>query len=215
MNSPTLVAGRQHDRGVAWAVAEAAFPGEQQSGDRCLIRPSGGGMLIAVVDGTGHGAAAAAAAKIAIATLEAHECETPLALLLRCHEELKGTRGAVMTIAYVDHRDQTLTWLGVGNVEALLFHGPRQPKPDRALLRNGVIGYHLPAVRAEVLPLRPSDTLIMATDGITPDFGDALILHDDPERIAVDILEKHRSRHDDALVVVARYLGVERAPAPS
>ena len=213
MSSPTLVAGRHQDR-VAWAIAEAALAGEAQSGDHCLIRPSAGGMLIAVVDGTGHGSAAAAAAKRAIATLEAHAQETPLSLLLRCHEELKGTRGAVMTIAYVDHRDRTLTWLGVGNVEAMLFHG-RQAKPDRALLRNGVIGFRLPAMRAEVLPLRPSDTLIMATDGITPDFADALTLHDDPERIAVDILEKYRKGHDDALVVVARYLGAGRAPTPA
>ena len=118
-----------------------------------------------------------------------------------------------MTIAYVDHHDQTLTWLGVGNVEALLFHGREGTTPDRALLRNGVVGYRLPAVRAEMLSLQPHDTLIIATDGIRPDFGDALVLHDDPERIAVDILEKHRKGHDDALVVVARYLGAERAPA--
>jgi serine phosphatase RsbU (regulator of sigma subunit) len=209
-----LVAGRQQDR-VAWAVAEAAVPGELQSGDRCLIRPSASGMLIAVVDGTGHGAAAAAAARIAIATLEAHVFETPLALLVRCHEELKGTRGAVMTIAYVDHHDQTLTWLGVGNVEALLFHGRERAQPDRALLRNGVVGYQLPAMRADVVPLQPSDTLIIVTDGITPEFSDAVVLHDDPQRIAVDILEKYRKRHDDALVVVARYLGVERATPPA
>ena len=120
-----------------------------------------------------------------------------------------------MTIAYVDHRDETLTWLGVGNVEAMLFHGRQHAKPDRALLRNGVIGYRLPSVRAEVLPLRASDTLIIVTDGITPDFGDAVNLHDDPQRIAVDILEKYRKGHDDALVVVARYLGVDRAPAPA
>ena len=214
MSGATLVAGRQQDL-VAWAVAEAALPGEAQSGDRCVIRPSPGGMLIAVVDGTGHGAAAAAAAKIAVATLETYRLDTPLALLVRCHDELKGTRGAVMTIAYVDHRDQTLTWLGVGNVEAMLFHGRERATPDRALLRNGIVGYRLPSVRAEVLPLQPGDTLIIVTDGITPSFSDALTLHDDPQRIAGDILEKFHNGHDDALVVVARYLGAERATAPA
>ena len=212
MNGPTLVAGRQRDV-VAWAVAEAALPGEPQSGDRCLIRPSATGTLVAVVDGTGHGAPAAAAAKIAIATLEAHVLETPLALLLRCHEELKTTRGAVMTLAYFDHRDQTLTWLGVGNVEAMLFHSRTPVKPDRALLRNGLIGFRLPSVRAEVLPLMPDDTLVIVTDGITPEFSDQLTLHHDPQRIADEILEKYRNGHDDALVVVARYRGGERAPS--
>ena len=107
---------------IAWGVAAAPFPNERESGDRYVVQPSGDGLLIAAVDGNGHGAEAAAAAKIAAATLEAHAPESPIALLLRCHEELKGTRGAVMTLAFVDLRDRTLTWLGVGNVEAVLFH---------------------------------------------------------------------------------------------
>jgi hypothetical protein len=97
----------------------------------------------------------------------------------------------------------------------MLFHGREQDGPDRLLLRNGVIGYRLPVVRAETLPLRPSDTLVIVTDGITPDFSDALVLHEDPRRIAIDILAKFGKGHDDALVVAARYLGVERASAPA
>ena len=109
----------------------------------------------------------AAAAAIAVATLEANAAESPIALVLRCHEELKGTRGAVMTLAFVHRRDHTLTWLGVGNVEAALCHaGSGAAPPDHALLRSGVIGYRLPPVRAELLPLKPLDTLIIVTDGI-------------------------------------------------
>jgi hypothetical protein len=52
---------------------------------------------------------------------------------------------AVMTLAFVHLRDRTLTWLGVGNVEAVLFHRAREctTTPNRALLRAGVIGYLL------------------------------------------------------------------------
>lgn len=215
MSGPTVVAGRQQDR-VAWAVAEATLPGQRQSGDRCLFRPSASGILIAVVDGIGHGDDAAAAATIAVETMEAHAAESPLALLVRCHQELKGTRGVVMTLASLDLRERTLTWLGVGNVEAMLFHDrTRGVASHRALLRNGVIGYHLPALRADVWPLQPRDTLIMVTDGITPDFGDALIFHDDLQRIANEILAKHHKVHDDALVLVARYLGDDGAPEPA
>jgi phosphoserine phosphatase RsbX len=202
---------------IIWGVAEAPFPNERESGDRCVVHPSADGLLIAAVDGTGHGTEAAAAAKIAAATLEAYTRESPIALVLRCHEQLKGTRGAVMTVAFVHLRDRTLTWLGVGNVEGVLFHAPRQSNttPNRVLLRAGVIGYRLPALRSEVLPLQPLDTLVIATDGIKPDFEEGLTPDGDPQHIADDILARHRSGTDDALVVVARYLGGsgDRSPA--
>ena len=197
---------------VAWAVAEAPFPNEVESGDRYVVQPSGDGILIAAVDGAGHGVEAAAAAKIATATLEAHANESPIALQLRCHEELKGTRGAVMTIAFIALRDRTLTWSGVGNVEALLFHGrgEQRSRPDRAMLRNGILGYRLPSMRAEVLPLQAFDTLVLVTDGIRPGFDEGLVMGDDLQLIANGILSRHHNRGDDALVVVARYLGEPR-----
>jgi phosphoserine phosphatase RsbX len=195
---------------VSWGVAEASFPNEPESGDRHVVQPSADGVLIAAMDGAGHGAEAAAAAKIAAATLEAFAAESPTALVLRCHEELKRTRGVVMTLAYVHLRDRTLTWLGVGNVEAVLFHADHaRTRPKRALLCAGVIGYQLPALRAEVIPLKPFDILIMATDGISPDFAEGLALDGDPQHIANHILAGHLKGTDDALVVVARYLGSE------
>lgn len=202
---------------IAWAVAEAPYANEPESGDRCVVVPTAEGVLIAAVDGAGHGADAAAAAKLAAETLQVHALESPIGLLLRCHEELKGSRGAVMTIAFIHLRDRTLTWVGVGNVEAVLFHGLGQyrTRPDRALLRNGVIGYRLPPVRAEVLQLKPFDTLIIVTDGIKPNFDDGLALGEDLQSIADGILARHHNPTDDALVVVVRYMGgeIERPPA--
>jgi phosphoserine phosphatase RsbX len=192
---------------VACAAAGEAFANESESGDRCVIQPFEDSILIAAIDGTGHGAEAAAAAKIAAATLEAYAGETPIALVLRCHEQLKGTRGAVMTIAFVHFSHRTLTWLAVGNVEGILFHSGSHTPPDRALLRSGVIGYRLPPLQVDVVPLKPRDTLILATDGITPDFGEEISLIDDPQAIADGILANYHSGADDALVVVARYLG--------
>jgi serine phosphatase RsbU (regulator of sigma subunit) len=174
-----------------------------------VCQPCAKGVLIAAVDGMGHGVEAAAASKIAAATLAAHAEESPIALLLRCHDELKGTRGAVITTAFIDFRDQTLTWLGVGNVEAMLFHGGHHAisKPERALLRNGILGYRLPSIRAEILPVKPLDTLVLVTDGIAPDFGDGLIIGDDLQAAADGILARHYRGADDALIVVARYTG--------
>ena len=200
---------RRHES-VAFAVAEAPFPNERESGDRYVYRDCREGVLIAAIDGAGHGSEAAAAARIAVSTLEAYAHESPIALLRRCHDELKGTRGAVATAAFLNLREETLTWAGVGNVDAMLFHGAgKGAPPDRVLLRNGILGDRLPPVRAEVLPLAPLDTLVIVTDGITPGFDDGLSLDDDPQAIANNILARHCRATDDALVVVVRYLGGE------
>jgi negative regulator of sigma-B (phosphoserine phosphatase) len=215
MSAPTRgVAAAGPRECVTWAVAEAPYPNEPESGDRYVVQPCSEGVLIAAVDGMGHGVEAAAAAKIAAATLAAHAGESPIALLLRCHDELKGTRGAVITTAFIHQRDETLTWLGVGNVEARLFHaGDRAiSKPERALLRNGILGYRMPPMRAEILALKPRDTLVIVTDGITPDFEDGLAINDDLQAVADSILSRHRTGADDALVVVARYLGGKSEP---
>lgn len=196
---------------ISWGVAEVSMPGESESGDVCIVRPSARGVLIGVIDGIGHGREAAAAARIAGATLEASPDESAIPLMLRCHEKLKGTRGAVITLASFHVNDGTLGWLGVGNVEAALFHSDTKDKakPERACLGAGIVGHQLPRLRAEIRSVKPRDTLIMATDGIAPGFDEGLILDRTPQQLADDILKRHRKPTDDALVVVARYLGCE------
>jgi negative regulator of sigma-B (phosphoserine phosphatase) len=197
------------DEAITWGVAQAPFPNELESGDRYLVLPNADGVLLAAVDGSGHGPEAVAAAGIAIDVLQAFAGESLIALILRCHEAMKGTRGVVMTLAFLDLRARSLTWLAVGNVEAVLVRAgtPHDTRPKRVLTRGGVVGYQLPPLRPQIVPLEPLDILIMATDGIEPDFADLVGLKQSPQRIADTILAKHRKTTDDALVVVARYLG--------
>lgn len=191
------------------ATSTSCLPGQAESGDRSLVKEFAGGALVAAVDGCGHGHDAAAAAGAAIAVLEAQPEASVISLLNRCHERLKGTRGVVMSLASIDAREHTLTWIAVGNVEGVLVrHSPR-PDDEREmlLLRAGVVGYSLPPLRATVVPVACGDTLIFATDGIDSDF----LLHP-PAQMAPRLLAEHISREyakhtDDSLVVVARYIG--------
>jgi len=105
-----------------------------------------------------------------------------------------------------------LTWLGVGNVEAILLRSDpagsgAKTRSDRVLLRGGLVGYQLPVLRASTLRLAPDDLLIFATDGIDAGFAEGLVCSDSPQQLADDILERHFKGHDDALVLVVRYLG--------
>jgi serine phosphatase RsbU (regulator of sigma subunit) len=132
-------------------------------------------------------------------------------LIELCHEGLRRTRGVVMAVASFDPTEDTLTWLGVGNVEGRLISWSDDGEVQRRSMvpHPGIVGYRLPALRPVTLPLRRGDVLILATDGIRGGFVDP----EDPSRIPKDIaeqiLEEQGKDTDDALVVVARYLGGE------
>jgi hypothetical protein len=192
-----------------WAVATRTLPGEAESGDLHLVLPIPDGVLIGVVDGLGHGPEAAAAAQAAVDILRRFAHESLPALFRHCHQGLVNTRGVVMSLATVSGRDDTLTWLCVGNVETALFYAGvnARPKSHTAILRGGVVGYQLPALQASAVPISRGDTLIVATDGVHSDFAEGLILRGPPQRDADRILAEHGKETDDALVLVARYLG--------
>ena len=198
---------------IQWGVAARPFPGQTVSGDLHVVRPFPDGGLVVVIDGLGHGySAAAAAAKTVSAALEDHAHEPPMSLLRRCHEQSKMTRGVVMSIASFNTPNGTMRWIGVGNVEGLLLrseaNGYTTRKSDKGLVtRGGVVGYQIPALRETEISVDRGDTLILATDGISGGFAEHLTLSDPPQQIADRILEQHAKATDDALVLVARYLG--------
>jgi negative regulator of sigma-B (phosphoserine phosphatase) len=193
-------------------VAGLAHEGEARSGDVAVFAPFAGGGLVAVIDGLGHGDAAADAADAASAILHEHSELPPQELLERCHEELRQTRGAVMTLAWFDLDDRSMRWTGVGNVEARLVRaGDRLgARFDSPVVLGGVVGYNLPQVKVGTVPLSPGDAVVLATDGVAADYSMSVESGVAPQVLADRILERHGKGTDDAMAVVVRYLG---APA--
>jgi phosphoserine phosphatase RsbX len=194
---------------IEWSTAAATMPGETESGDRFWAGSGSNGMVFAVIDGLGHGRAAAAAAEIAIATLERHVCHAPIEMLRHCHESLRGTRGVAMSLAAFNIEDAMLTWIGVGNVEGTLRHRDPGLPSGKLLLRNGVVGSHLPTLRTEELAVRPGDILTMATDGVTAEHLPHLTMDGHLQPMADGILANACKGTDDALVLVARFRGTQ------
>jgi serine/threonine protein phosphatase PrpC len=194
---------------VHWGVATLALEGQSESGDLHLVKTVKDDVLIAVIDGLGHGEEAAAAARLAVSTLERYAEEPPLSLLQRCHVALKGSRGVVMSLARFDAVRATMTWLGVGNVEGVLHHVNWSERSGRASLvtRGGIVGSEVPAVQAAVIPVTAGDTLVFATDGIGSGFLSEVSGREEPQRLADQILSRYGKGTDDALVLVAKYLG--------
>ena len=194
---------------IEWGVAARALPGQSSSGDLHIVKPFPRGLLIAAVDGLGHGDEAASAARIALAILAAHAEDPVMTVVQRCHEGLRATRGVVMSIASFNVTHGLMTWLGVGNVQGVLLrYGATPPFPEESLLlRAGVVGVELPSLQATMLSVSVGDTLILSTDGIKSDFARQLVRNHLPQKAAEGILGRHAKPTDDALVLVARYLG--------
>jgi len=193
---------------IEWSIAEEMLPGQKQSGDRYVVKNLPQGALLAVVDGIGHGEDAAHSAELAVSALNGSEALSPISLLRRCQQRLQGTRGAVLSMAWFSPADDTMTWLGVGNVAGVLLRreGYGIARQESLLLRAGTVGAQLPYVSASVLPVSYGDTLIVATDGIRSEFADALNINASTQEIARHIIENHWRKIDDGLVLVGRYV---------
>jgi phosphoserine phosphatase RsbX len=193
---------------IDWAVVSRTAPGEAVCGDAHLIEPLADGVLVAVVDGLGHGNAAAVAAFAAVVSVKEHAGEPLDVLIERCHTALKYTRGAVMTLATVRATDGRLTWAGVGNVEARLLRTSNEGSGSEEYLPlcSGVIGYQVPVVTCHATQMAPGDLLVLCTDGVVEDSAEDIPQGETPQRIAEGILSRHFRGYDDALVLVARRL---------
>jgi hypothetical protein len=195
---------------VEYGVAKLALPGHGESGDRHLVRCNRNGVLIAAIDGIGHGEQAAEAATIAASILNSSLDEPIISLVEQCHEQLRPTRGVVLSLASIDPAHGMMTWLGVGNVQGVLVRADAKngnPK-ETLLLRAGVVGSRLPPLQATVIPVAKDDTLFFVTDGVSRDFTENLSTFGNPQRAADRILDRYRIGNDDALVLIARLIGI-------
>lgn len=195
---------------IECGIAKFVLPGQQESGDQHLVSCWNSDLVIAVVDGLGHGREAADAATAATSALAKRRDGSIISTVEYCHEQLRWTRGVTLSLAFIDVLRAEMRWLGIGNVQGVLLRADLRARPDREvlLLRAGVVGDHLPQMRAAALPISPGDTLMFATDGVRIDFTESLVPLEAPQRAADRILRQFHSGTDDALVFVVRFNGV-------
>jgi phosphoserine phosphatase RsbX len=196
---------------VEWAYAGSPLEGDE-SGDAHLAELLPHGAFFAVIDGLGHGPEAARAARAATAIIRENMALPLSEIVTACHDGLRPTRGAVMSLAMLDFESSTIHWCGVGNVEGAIFPGSSSRRArDSIVLRGGVVGYRLPPLKVSSVSLRPRDMLVMVTDGIRSEFSAEVDATADVQLVADTILQRCGKGTDDALVLVARYQGAHHA----
>ena len=118
----------------------------------------------AVADGLGHGPDAEGAGRAAIDHVLTHANRDMESIFAGLHRELRGTRGAAVTLVRLSFAERTLTHAGVGNVEAHLFPNSRAT----LISRPGVLGSGTaPNLRITTTAWPERGTLVVHSDGIS------------------------------------------------
>jgi serine/threonine protein phosphatase PrpC len=193
---------------VEWGVASRPFPGEPESGDAHVVVEAEDSIVLAVIDGLGHGSGAAEAASAAAATIRTCAPQPLSEIVRRCHDALAGSRGVVLTIARIE-RDGMLGWTGVGNAAGLIWRrrGGGSVIISMAPLGRGVVGSHLPTLHEKRLRLLEDDLIVLCSDGIAEVESWSPVLRLTPALAADALLDERARADDDALALVARYAG--------
>lgn len=178
--------------------------GEDVNGDAYFIGRHKKSLLLAAIDGLGHGRGAKEAAQTALDSLSDWQGEPLDDVIPAVHDALRATRGAVIGAVLLEPEEETFHYAGVGNVEVRVFNSP---VPVRPVPMNGTLGLRLSTLR--VWPYRWSEgsTIVLATDGLSATWDASSypgLLAKSPQMISGVILRDYGRDTDDATILVVR-----------
>lgn len=192
-------------RAFCCGAVSVPLTGEELCGDTWAARPTGPDTArLLVADGLGHGEFAAQASRKA-AEIFAQGDQMPLLELLETmHRAMKSTRGAAVAIAEIDSAAGCVSYAGVGNVAAEIFHHERSVS---LVSLNGTIGAQFRKAQEFTYPWTPGASLMMHSDGIKSRWSLERYsgLSERHPALIAGVLYRDFSRvNDDATIVVWR-----------
>jgi len=189
-----------------WDIASAvrALPDEDYCGDMADFWWEEKNLFLALADGLGHGFEAYRAAQEGICCLRVNSGS--LSLIDRaagCDKTLRMTRGIALGLALITPEHEQATFIGIGNIRAIVLS---QRGRRWLVCGNGIVGGGFDSPFIEQLSYIPGDMLILASDGIAEDFNRELNLELNSQTQTQMILNRYALAHDDASVLVARWI---------
>jgi anti-sigma regulatory factor (Ser/Thr protein kinase) len=202
LSVPPLVGGS--DRWELGARLRAS-EGHAMSGDRALSLRCDGGLLLAIIDASGHGPRAHALAAQLEGVFASEGSADLEGLLGRFDETLRGTVGAAAGLVFLDETSRRFRYLGVGNTRAALVGSSTW----RGVSRDGVLGTRAVRYLPQSGTLAPGDLLLLWTDGL-PEVGctalAATLAFRPAQEIATALVSQLARPYDDAACLVLRWL---------
>jgi phosphoserine phosphatase RsbX len=171
--------------------------GERANGDAVLVRRAGDALMLAVVDGLGHGPIAEEAAKAAIAAFDAQPFETSvLSMMQSAHDRLRGTRGVAATLCVI--RSGAVEACAVGNVQLSCSNADIP-----LVLSAGVLGQRVVKYRVCQGLLGSSARIALFTDGLSTRVSLQEVKGFAPDAACRVLFDRHRRKEDDATILIA------------
>ncbi len=177
---------------------------DSECGDIGVIKAFDKKVFMGLVDVLGHGKKAHEIAITCKEYLDENHQKDIIKIMRGLHEEIRGSRGAVVGLCLLDLQLMELRYVGVGNITARVFG----PDTMRFISLPGVVGYVLPTLKAMERPFSRADVVVLYTDGVKEHFelGDyPEILTDDAKTMAKKIIHMFGKKSDDAACMAVRY----------
>lgn len=181
------------------------MPSETVSGDVAVHFELPNGILMALIDVSGHGFEANKLATQIHDYLEQHVSVDPIELMSDLHLQLKGTRGAAAGLLYVDTDNGTASYCGVGNTGVYRVKG----EPWHPISKDGVLGQRLPTLREQKTALANGDLILMWTDGLSELAGKTFVkknAHQSAASLARDLVVALGRPFDDAGCIIFKWM---------
>jgi hypothetical protein len=173
------------------------YKGLSICGDSFVIEQREGEVLAAVIDGLGHGYESSVAAERAVEVIREHADLTVGAILQRCHQELRTTRGAAVGVMKVAESGEG-EFCGIGNIEVQALNG----QPPSVFCLAGIVGHNMRSSKVMKVAMKPGDIYCLMSDGISSRGNLKSCLPGPAETVARRIVESWGKDHDDATAVV-------------
>ncbi len=182
---------------------------EYVNGDQGNVFHYEDSTIAVLVDGLGHGPNAEQASKQAILEIRNHKGMGVEDLIKHTHKNLSKTRGAALSLAKIDHSRGNLEWIGIGNVTGRLFRKLKSGvfRETTFYNNNGTLGVQLRSMMVLNYPVKPSDILILTTDGLKNNWIPLMMQQNDWDLhvLGKTILDFSARERDDASILVGRY----------
>lgn len=201
-----MVAAMPAQPPVCWSVSvrTQARLGEHAIGDVGLAIEVDAGVLLAIIDASGHGKRAGAVADRLAATLREGASSDLVEVMKSLFHTAEGTLGAAVGLAFVDPDANEFRYLGVGNTRCVKLSKTMW----RGVSRDGVLGERWPTPYEQRASLVANDCLVLWTDGIAEDavhklLGTASLRS--AQNIAQRLMIESARPYDDAGCVVLKW----------
>jgi anti-sigma regulatory factor (Ser/Thr protein kinase) len=177
-------------------------------GDSWSLRLHGNKIKIALIDGLGHGMPAHTASTLAVQSMRHYVKLQPNEELRSLHEDIKKTRGAVITIAHLDKQNNQLVYSGVGNISMKIV----TPIVTKGWFSyNGIVGHIMPTSlnNHNFIWNEKTDMLIMHSDGIATRWDIQNypgILQHHPMILAAALYRDFDRGNDDSTILIGKML---------